>query len=1454
MPKRNAAAGANRQRRRGGGADDAAGKGGGGRKAGNGEGRSRKGEGRRSGQTSGGVPRSDRGPAKGGKRDSTPTTTQRKGGQGKLVKAKASADVPRLHLDSATISRLKAILQEYREAKRVLDMELAGGESDSCGSSSESGEESEEESDDEEDESDFDSDDDELDIQDLLENWDMDSRNSQESWSDEISSKEGEAFVDQDDVPEPEMSVKASALSMAASANVSSQDLFWIENIGFPPFRALEALKACKGRDRLDALQLLYSEALKKRDTPDPSRGPLETFSVSREEMLFSRNEERMVLESMFGDQFERVSADLWKISVRTAVPELYVREERISGDTASYIVEIHFPMASCYPYEAPIVIFRDTRAYLPKKYQLYLSLGLQSAAESWVGQPMVFSLLSWLQDEEAANVLMDPPRGFVDVSEDIPTALDRPKQKEVAIPPVRKPQRIDGPKNSRKEMSTGPVPPYSQLKQGLGVAIVLKQDQPTGRTVMGFIREVLTRGDHPRGVKVRLTDGRVGRVKFLTGRMESNESSSASKTSKSAKIAKQQQPAKSAPSFISGFGAKPAVEINHPSTPLVRSFMPNVSDAVLDSQSRIVLDKFVQQQQTSAYRSIQGQREGLPAFTFKDKILATVKSHQVVIVSGETGCGKSTQVPQFILDDAILSCKGARCKILVTQPRRISAIGLAERVSNERGESVGLSVGYNIRLENKMSDLTRILYCTTGILLRRLETGPKGEAVEGGIDDISHIVVDEVHERSLDSDFLLMVLKDLLAVRSDLRLILMSATLNAELFANYFGDAPVVHIPGRTFPVKVLYLENALMVTKYKPEGSDYIKKIRSQPSKVESLSRSNKSVKAAPENRYIPDEELDVPGLKKRYPVLSDEAAKSLVQMDLDKIHYPLMEKLILWIIDQLSQSKQQKKAKGNSNVSQSGQAGPQFGQSFLSHAKNRGILVFLPGYAEISTLHEGLLQNAFVRAATGNGRFCLALHSTLSSEEQMRVFNRPPDGVVKIVIATNVAETSITIDDIVYVIDSGRMKETRFDPQKGMSSLEECWVSRANATQRRGRAGRVQEGTCIHLFTSSKMEIQLLEQQPPEIHRTPLEQICLRVKILPFLTGPIDRILSKIVEPPSKETVKAAIATLRTLRALTKDEELTPLGFHLGRLPVDVRIGKLILFGAIFRCLDPVLTIASAMSVKSPFVAPFEKRDLADEKKQEFATGVSDHLTVLTAYNEWQKARSRGFGIERKFLFDNFLSGRTLTMIASVKRQLAELLSDIGFVPGKIRARDMERRGGRVSDGVALSIGEAGDSRNDDLELIKGVIISGLYPNVIKMESGSGGKGGKLFARGNEEVFLHPSSVNWKVSSFPSPYLVYHEKVKTTKVYIRDCSSVSPYALAFFGGRLTLDRKQKLLNLDDGWIHFRATPRAAATLEATRAAFDELLSLKIENPELDVSTTNLVREIVSLVTHRQ
>ncbi|KAJ4436719.1 hypothetical protein ANN_16851 [Periplaneta americana] len=484
---------------------------------------------------------------------------------------------------------------------------------------------------------------------------------------------------------------------------------------------------------------------------------------------------------------------------------------------------------------------------------------------------------------------------------------------------------------------------------------------------------------------------------------------------------------------------------------------------------------RFLEKQGDSRYKKALEGRRQLPAWSRMEIILNAVKKHQVVVVSGETGCGKSTQVPQFLLDDWLLnwsSAEKSHLEIICTQPRRLSAIGVAERVAEERVERIGNTIGYQIRLESKMSSSTRLLFCTTGILLRRLESEPQ-------LNSVSHIIVDEVHERSEESDFLLLILRDLLPFRPDLKVILMSATLNAALFSSYFEQVPTIEIPGRTFPVEQLFLEDILEKTNFAlEENSMYSRKMKksgnSGPGDISSLEcelemadiKGSLTIISNPATR---DEHLTITQLYHRYKDYNKLTCKNLYLMDPEKINYDLIETVLTWIVA------------GEHNFPRKG-----------------AILVFLPGMAEISSLHDQLMDHPVLTPRSG--KFVLVpLHSTLTSEEQAAVFKKPKPGVRKIVLSTNIAETSVTIDDCVYVVDCGKMKEKRFDSNKNMESLELVWVSQANALQRKGRAGRVMPGVCIHLFTKHRYDYHFLKQPIPELHRVPLEQLLLRIKTL-------------------------------------------------------------------------------------------------------------------------------------------------------------------------------------------------------------------------------------------------------------------------------------------------------------------------------------------------------------------
>ena len=469
-----------------------------------------------------------------------------------------------------------------------------------------------------------------------------------------------------------------------------------------------------------------------------------------------------------------------------------------------------------------------------------------------------------------------------------------------------------------------------------------------------------------------------------------------------------------------------------------------------------------------------------------RNNVVESIRNNRVVVISGATGSGKTTQVPNYILEEAW--AQEQHCNIVCTQPRRISAIGVAERVAAERGENIQRQpgiVGYQIRLERRASDRTRLLFCTTGVLLRRLQLEPD-------LLGVTHIVLDEVHERSIDSDFLIVILRDLLVRRTDLRVVLMSATLNAESFAQYFSDAmggvhvPVIHIPGRTFEVKDFYLEDAVQWTgcvDLSAEGPGG----RSKPRRFGGRQSRGESEKAAAAERQAKlqlAQELEARG------DLSPETIRAVSQ-EFNEDEIPLV--LIHALLEKIDLDY------------------PLTDDQSDGHA----VLIFLPGWEDIRKLHELLDKNN-----QGKKWLLCPLHGSMGTAAQRSIFSRPPRGTRKIVISTNIAESSITIDDVAFVIDSVKHKEKTYDEEADISCLLPTLVSKASAMQRRGRAGRVRAGVCWHLIPKPTYESALNDYALPEIVRTPLDQLCLQVKALdlaePRVGGILD-FLGKALTPP-------------------------------------------------------------------------------------------------------------------------------------------------------------------------------------------------------------------------------------------------------------------------------------------------------------------------------------------------
>lgn len=839
--------------------------------------------------------------------------------------------------------------------------------------------------------------------------------------------------------------------------------------------------------------------------------------------------------------------------------------------------------------------------------------------------------------------------------------------------------------------------------------------------------------------------------------------------------------------------------------------------------------------------KQIYEQRSRLPIAVFKDDITSTVKSHQVVLISGETGCGKTTQVPQFLLDYMWHDCKA--CKIVCTQPRRISAISVAERISSERGEEVGDTVGYKIRLESKGGKKSSVLFCTNGILLRLLVSNTSSnsdalkKSVKGGISDITHIIVDEIHERDRYSDFMLAILRDMLPSLPHLRLILMSATLDAERFSQYFGGCPIIRVPGFTYPVKTFFLEDVLSMLKSKDHKHH-----------DSNLSVSTEEAKLPEEYRVALDEAINLACTSDEFESVLDLVSSEGTPKVFNFQHSstgvtPLMvlagkgrvsDVCMLLSLGadchvQANDGTTALKWAERENQEEVAELIKKHMENELSHSndkqmlldkylstinpelidvvliaqilrkicadsKDGAILVFLPGWDDINKTREKLLSSPFFSDASKF--FIIALHSMVPSMEQKKVFKRPPQGCRKIVLSTNIAETAVTIDDVAYVIDSGRMKEKSYDPYGNVSTLQSSWVSKASAKQREGRAGRCQPGICYHLY-SKVQEASLPDFPIPEIKRMPIEELCLQIKLIdPNCKA--EAFLQKLLDPPISETIHNAIVALQDIGALSHDESLTQLGEKLGSLPVHPLTSKMLFFAILLNCLGPALTLACASDFKDPFTIPMfpHEKEKAAAAKAELASlygGHSDQLAVIAAFECWKTAKESGQ--EKRFCSEYFVSSSTMHMLFSMRKQLQNELVRKGFIPEDLSSCSLNAR---------------------DPGILHAVLVAGLYPMVgrfYKLSKNS--KRYLLETASGDKVRLHPGSSNSKLSykNFDARPLVIYDEITRgdSGLLTRNCTLIGPLPLLLLATEMAVapennegnghdDESEKLSNEDD------------------------------------------------------
>ena len=466
----------------------------------------------------------------------------------------------------------------------------------------------------------------------------------------------------------------------------------------------------------------------------------------------------------------------------------------------------------------------------------------------------------------------------------------------------------------------------------------------------------------------------------------------------------------------------------------------------------------------------------------------------------------------------------------------------------------------------------------------------------------------------------------------------------------------------------------------------------------------------------------------------------------------------------------------------------------ENYNSYSK--AILVFLPGIAEIRKVNDMLnSHNIFSKGWTVH-----ALHSTIATEEQEQAFLVPTSGIRKIVLATNIAETGITIPDVTCVIDTGRHKEMRFDERRQLSRLIEVFISRANAKQRRGRAGRVQKGLCFHLFTKHRHDTVMQGEQTPEMLRLSLQDLVLRVKICKL--GRIEQTLSEALDPPSAKNIRRAIDSLVDVKALTVMEDLTALGRQLARLPLDVFLGKLVLLGTIFGCLDAMLTIAATLSSKSPFSAPMGARSQMDTVRSAFRRGDSDLLTVYNAYCAWRRICTTNAMPEYQFCRKNFLNSQTLSNIEDLKAQLNVSLTDAGFITldnaekaslNKVRMHSRRRN--------FVEIPQRYNTNHANDLILTSVIAWSFYPKLLRRE----GKGWRNVGN-NQTVSLHPTSIN-KGMDYPAHWLsFYHIMQSSNKFYnAHETSPVDAFAVALVCGEAEFKMYSGVIVIDGNRMRF-------------------------------------------------
>jgi pre-mRNA-splicing factor ATP-dependent RNA helicase DHX16 len=617
--------------------------------------------------------------------------------------------------------------------------------------------------------------------------------------------------------------------------------------------------------------------------------------------------------------------------------------------------------------------------------------------------------------------------------------------------------------------------------------------------------------------------------------------------------------------------------------------------------------------------------RKSLPIYQHRQGLLDAIEQYPVLVVVGGTGSGKTTQLPQYLFEAGYTSFglpDGPKRMIGCTQPRRVAAMSVAARVAEEMGVKLGHEVGYSIRFEDNTNESTVLKYMTDGMLLREFLTDPT-------LSNYSVMIIDEAHERTLHTDILFGLVKDLVNARDDFRVIVSSATIDAEKFSNFFDNAPIYNVPGRRFPVSIHYTK--------------------------------------APEANYL------------------EACVTTALQIHLTE--------------------------------------------------DPGDILVFFPGQQEIEEAMELISQRTRGMGSRMSELIVLPIYSALPADMQVKIFQPTPLGSRKLILATNIAETSLTIDGIVYVIDPGFCKQNSFNPKTGMESLQVVPISQASADQRAGRAGRVRPGKCFRLFTKWSFLNEMEPQNSPEIQRTNLSSVVLLLKSIG-----IDNLFDfDFMDAPPTHSLHKALAELYMLGALNDRGELTILGRKMSQLPTEPMMAKAIIAGDKYKCLAEMITIVAMLGVgNTVFFAPKDKEKHAEQVRKSFASQAGDHLTLLRVYKDWEATQ-----YSENWCREFFVQFRSMKRARDIRDQVSKLVEQL----------DLEN---------------SSDPHNVDN--IRKAIAAGYFQNSAKLNK----SGNYTTIRAPHTVTIHPHSCMFK--QMPK-FVIFHETVLTSKEFMRNVIEVKP-----------------------------------------------------------------------------